>query len=138
MNFILCKLFYFAVVNKTSLVCNFTPELLFFTWKRLKTFNSNDFCIPIPSIWFKKVAALVRSGKFNYAKLRNRGSSFSKYKKKKQSLQVKSRIVEQAFIFLVLPFFRNYFLFKNFKNFTEYLTKVFANLFVFYFIKPLS
>lgn len=119
------------MANTTSLIYKFTPELLFFTWKRLRIFGSseisNDFCIPIPSIWFKKVSSLIRSGRFKYAALKNRSLNLLKYKKKKHYLQVKARIIEQAFIFIVRPCFQNYFLFKSSNNLKEYLTRVFAD-----------
>lgn len=126
------------VNNKLFIVGKLTPELLYFCWKKLKKYSPNqnnlatvNYSIPISKRWFKTVPSLIVQGKFSYekAKFKHKPESFFKLKHYKSSLQVKFRILETAFLYLVKPYFLNYFLFKKTTaNLSECLCLIFVSL----------
>lgn len=123
--------------NKVFLVGNLTPELLYFCWKKLKTYSRNnnaiptDYCSPISKKWFKTVPFLIAQGKFSYTRTKYNSKTLSLFRLKttKSSIQVKNRVLENAFLFLIRPYFLNYFLFKKRTNIlSECLCLIFCNI----------
>lgn len=109
---------------------NFTWRLLFYSWKDLKrrylhsqNLNKNNFSKidPVSLFWFVKTADQIRNGTFIYKESKN--STIRSHYTIKNSLisRVKQRIIENAFVIILEPYFYLDFSFVNLN-----LKKVFA------------
>lgn len=93
-----------------------TPDLLFYSWNDIKTNNKFIFDLtkrgilePISKSWFKKVALLIQKGNYIYAN--NNFIRSDNFYSQKNFLQVlKNKILENAFLLILKPSFREYFL----------------------------
>lgn len=92
-----------------------TSDLLFYSWNDLKVGNKFIFDLakkgvldPISKSWFKKAAIFIQKGNYIYA-----NSNFvtsDKFYSQKNFLQVlKNKILENAFLLILKPFFREFF-----------------------------
>lgn len=113
--------------NNSVLSNFFTLEFLIFSCNDLKNnskmqleFRNYKFYYPISRFWFERTSFLIRSGSFSYKnfsvlKVKNidrfRNFSISFFK---------AKIIENAFLLLIRPYFFNSFFFKSF-NLTECL-----------------
>jgi hypothetical protein len=102
-----------------------TPDLLFYSWNDIKANNKFVFDLtkkgisePISKSWFKKAALFIQKGNYNYENTSM--ARLDKFYSQKNFLQVlKNKILENAFLLILKPSFREYF-FKDF-NLTECL-----------------
>lgn len=101
---------------------NFTWRLLFYSWKDLKrrffhSKNINGYNLfkidPISSYWFVKTADQMRKGSFNYKEHGNKLVK-SQYNTNKFLVnRLKQRIIENALVILLEPYFYLDFSFVN-------------------------
>nr|YP_010700262.1 putative group II intron reverse transcriptase/maturase mat2 [Euglena undulata]WCH63461.1 putative group II intron reverse transcriptase/maturase mat2 [Euglena undulata] len=102
-----------------------TLDLLFYSWNDIKANNKFVFDLtkkgisePISKSWFKKAALFIQKGNYNYENTSM--ARLDKFYSQKNFLQVlKNKILENAFLLILKPSFREYF-FKDF-NLTECL-----------------
>lgn len=97
----------------------FTAEFLLFSWNDLKnnkqisiSFREKVLFRPISALWFEKTALLLKNGKFSYKKIKT--IKINNYTLKNCNSFYKAKIVENAFLLIVKPYFYNNFFFKNF------------------------
>lgn len=92
-----------------------TSELLFYSWNTLKVQNKilcdlskKGVLEPISKVWFKKVAYFIQEGHYNYIK--GRFIKSDKFYSKTKFLQLlKNKILENAFLIILKPHFREVF-----------------------------
>lgn len=101
----------------------FTSSLLYYSWVKLKRELKYSFYStksqPISKNWFDKTSILIRNGSFTYSN--SECINLEKIISKKKFLFIlKNRIIENAFVILLEPFFKVDFSFKSF-NLTECL-----------------
>jgi hypothetical protein len=120
---------------------NFTWRLLFYSWKDLKRrfFHSKNlngydsFKIDsISSYWFVKTAEQIRKGSFVYKEHIN-NVNISQYTTHKFLVnRLKQRIIENAFVILLEPYFYLDFSFVNLniKKVFVYNVKIFYKIFL--------
>lgn len=96
----------------------FNANLLFYSWNCLK--KQNSFLIlshkqtfgPISHVWFRKTSLLINSGNFIYKKFNV--SVINRYNYKKRVLScIKFRVIENAFLYLLEPYFKSFFSREN-------------------------
>lgn len=98
---------------------------MLFTWKALKSNNVKIFNkilnnTPVSLLWIKKVSSLIAGGRYKYFSNQlffNKNKYFTKGKNIKL---VKLFIIENAFVFMIKPFFSNYISMGNY-DLNEYL-----------------
>lgn len=93
----------------------FTTDLLLYSWNHLinnqnvRLFNITKIYIPISRKWFLKVAYLIRYGKFMYKKILDIKKRSTKYNQK-IFLNLKYKVIENAFLIILSPFFNRTFI----------------------------
>lgn len=93
-----------------------TSDLLFYSWNDLKTGNKFIFDLtikgsldPISKSWFDKAATFIQKGIYTYAN--GKFVRSDKFYSQKNFLQVlKNKILENAFLLILRPHFRDVFL----------------------------
>lgn len=102
----------------------FDKDVLFFSWNYLKKQNKSlifpykKVLAPITNSWFQKTSLLIKSGNFVYKNFN--GSFISKYNFKKKTNNIKFKIIENAFVSILQPYFKSVF-YKEVGNSRLYL-----------------
>lgn len=132
-------------VSDTSFNKLFTYNLLLYSWNHLKRTirlldSGEKFIIPpISKSWLKKISYLISQGKFDYKSYFMPVIEYNDFKngEKRITSKFKFKIIENAFVLLLIFFFRNCF--KNNIDLIKCLrfTINFFNLFPFIITKVL-
>jgi hypothetical protein len=99
---------YFLSFNKA-----FDKNILFFSWYCLKKQNKSlifpykKVLGPITNSWFQKTSFLINSGNYVYKNFN--GSVINKYNFKKKTNNIKFKIIENAFVYILGSYFKNVF-----------------------------
>lgn len=100
----------------------FTYELLIFSWNQLKlnksflsNLNKNFIALPIGKSWFKRVSFLISHNQYRY----NNDMLSSSFLKQDNfnyltRSTIKAFIIQNAFVILLKPYFKNVNVLKNF------------------------
>lgn len=114
MNITLFILFFFMFIYFLFFNKVFDKNVLFFSWNCLK--KQNKYLIlpykkvlgPITNNWFQKTSLLIKSGNYVYKNFN--GFVINKYNFKKKTNNIKFKIIENAFVYILEPYFKNFFL----------------------------
>lgn len=113
-----------------------TSELLYYSWINLKNNNeglfeskASSFLEPLSKYWFDKASSLIRNGTYRYTinNILKTGSLAYSYKKTFLG-KLKNKIIENAFLLLLKPYFSFGSNLENI-NLTECLRLLLNNLF---------
>lgn len=101
------------MISRPSLVESFTEELLIFSWNEIKkseffhsclSSNVNIIAGSVSSNWLRKMAFLIKKGKF-FVKKDKAVISCHGFRKQRYTLFFKNLIIENAFIRVMEPSF---------------------------------